>query len=58
MIIPGIIFWLAVFSAIVDPFVGLWLLTISLITATIQFAFQWRGSKDARRVMASAHKQG
>jgi hypothetical protein len=44
MIVPGIIFWLAVFAAIVEPVIGLGLLLVSLILAAIRLVVQRAGN--------------
>jgi len=55
MIVAGIIFWLAVFAAIVEPVVGLGLLLVSLILAAIQLVVQRTGDHVGLKV-SSAEK--
>jgi hypothetical protein len=55
MIVPGIIFWLAVFAAIAEPVVGLGLLLVSLIFAAIRLVVQ-RGGDHAGVRISSAEK--
>ena len=55
MIVPGIVFWLAVFAAIVDPVVGLGLLLLSLTMAAIRFVVQSAGDHAGLKI-SSAEK--
>jgi hypothetical protein len=55
MIIPGILFFLAVFSAIVDPVVGLGLFVLSLVMAGIRLVVQ-RVDDLAGLTMSSSRK--
>lgn len=55
MVVPGIIFWLAVFAAIAEPVVGLGLLLLSLILAIIELVVQRAGDHAGVRI-SSAEK--
>ncbi|MDX1334772.1 MAG: hypothetical protein R3312_03230 [Gammaproteobacteria bacterium] len=50
MVVPGIIFWLAVFAAIVEPVVGLGLLLLSLILAAIELVVKRAGEHHEVRI--------